>query len=278
MSSFHSANTAGALPHAVAASCMHPAFNYVFNHSEAMAKSSLLTHRANYPNSSQQQPMQNQDTKGSTKSTHARDTKSGLFGRYSPDRLYHRCLWVCLVKASQKSHVLLPVLESGIIKREVISPGPPTSSRQPTPNSSPVTTNTISPPIKQECTDMDDEDVDIEQHDTAPTPPITSSSPSTSPQSSSSVLSKLSPYTHEAIPFKIRSQLLSRIKQQPNDVTNTSENNQHPDGDGLVNDQTRQIRYYHDRIDFRGDILLKPPGAKSMPSFSRSRRSLIVFS
>ena len=126
---------------------------------------------------------------------------------------------------------------------------------------------------------MDDEDVDIEQHDTAPTPPITSSSPSTSPQSSSSALSKQSPFTHETGPFKIRSQLLSRIKQQPNDVTNTSENNQHAHGDGLVNDQTRQIRYYHDRIDFRGDILLKPPGAKSMlASFegeTDSHRSLL---
>ncbi len=33
------------------------------------------------------------------------------------------------------------------------------------------------------------------------------------------------------------------------------------------NDNTRQIRYYHDRIDFRGEILMKPPGAKSRNLF-----------
>ena len=93
MSSFHSANIAGALPHAAATSCMHPAFNYVFNHSEAMAKSSLLNHRANYSTSSQQQqPMQNHDTKGSTKSTQSRDMKSGRCEHDSIDRLHLECL------------------------------------------------------------------------------------------------------------------------------------------------------------------------------------------
>jgi hypothetical protein len=29
------------------------------------------------------------------------------------------------------------------------------------------------------------------------------------------------------------------------------------------NDTSRQIRYYHDRIDFHGEILMKPPAAKS---------------
>ena len=33
------------------------------------------------------------------------------------------------------------------------------------------------------------------------------------------------------------------------------------------NDSTRQIRYYHDRIDFHGEILLKPPAAKSRKLF-----------
>ena len=60
----------------------------------------------------------------------------------------------------------------------------------------------------------------------------------------------------EASPSTNQSDLFVRATQQPNDVTNTSRSN-----DGT--DQTRQIRYYHDRIDFRGDILLKPPAAKS---------------
>jgi hypothetical protein len=145
------------------------------------------------------------------------------------------------------------------IKREATSPG---FQRQPTPTNSLVTT-TISPSIKQEC--MDDEDVDVEQHETVPTPPITLSSPTSSPQSSSSTISKLNHLNNETIPFKIRSQLLSRLKQQPNDVTNTGGNNNNNDLDGnnLANDSSRQIRYYHDRIDFRGDILMKPPAAKS---------------
>lgn len=149
--------------------------------------------------------------------------------------------------------------ESIGVKREAISPNIQQSNRQPTPNISPVTSTTaattISPSIKQECMD---EDVDIEQHDTVQTPPITSSSPS------SSVLTKLNHLNHETIPHKIRSQLLSRIKQQPNDVTNTGDNNDDLDGNSLANDNTRQIRYYHDRIDFRGDILMKPPAAKSI--------------
>jgi hypothetical protein len=154
------------------------------------------------------------------------------------------------------------VHESNGVKREAISPNIQQSNRQPTPNSSPVTTTTaVSPPIKQEC--IDDEDVDIEQHETVPTPPITSSSPSSSPQSSSSGLSKLNHLNNETLPFKIRSQLLSRMKQQSNDITNTVDNNDDLNGNSLTNDNTRQIRYYHDRIDFRGDILMKPPAAKS---------------
>jgi hypothetical protein len=145
------------------------------------------------------------------------------------------------------------VHDSNGVKREAISPQ---SNRQPTPNISPITT-TVSPQIKQEC--LDDEDIDIEQNETVPTPPITSSSPSSSPG-----LTKLN---NETIPFKIRSQLLSRIKQQPNDVTNTGDNNDDLDGNNLANDNTRQIRYYHDRIDFRGDILMKPPAAKSIVLF-----------
>jgi hypothetical protein len=145
------------------------------------------------------------------------------------------------------------------VKREAISPG----MHQPTPNTSPfrTTTTAVSPSIKQEC--MQDEDIDIEQQETVPTPPITSSSPSTSPQSSSSVLSKLNHLNNETIPFKIRSQLLSRIKHQSNAVRNPDENNDDLHGNSLANDNTRQIRYYHDRIDFRGDILMKPPAAKS---------------
>ena len=153
-------------------------------------------------------------------------------------------------------------------KREAVSPSAQQTNRQPTPNSSPLTTSTIatiSPSIKQEC--IDDEDVDIEQHETAPTPPITSSSPSSSPQSSSSFLSKTNHLNHETIPSKIRSQLLSRMKQQPNGNTNTGEMNDDLDRNSLTNDNTRQIRYYHDRIDFRGDILMKPPAAKSIYFF-----------
>ncbi len=29
------------------------------------------------------------------------------------------------------------------------------------------------------------------------------------------------------------------------------------------NDHSRQIRYYHDRVDFHGEILMKPPAATS---------------
>jgi hypothetical protein len=137
--------------------------------------------------------------------------------------------------------------------------------RQPTPNASPVTSTTISPSMKQEC--LDDEDVDIEEHDNAPTPPITSSSPSSSPQSSSSILSKFNQLNNDILPFKSRSQLISRAKQQPNDVTNTD---LHGDANNALSDTSRQIRYYNDRIDFRGDILLKPPAAKSNRSIDRS--------
>jgi hypothetical protein len=67
----------------------------------------------------------------------------------------------------------------------------------------------IHPPVKQDCTN--DEDIDIEQHKPIPTP---------------------------------NSEVFSRAKRQSNDPA-------------------RQIRYYQDRIDFHGDILMKPQAAKS---------------
>jgi hypothetical protein len=53
---------------------------------------------------------------------------------------------------------------------------------------------------------------------------------------------------NESIAIKTPVPLYSRIKQQAKDAGN---------------DNTRQIRYYHDRIDFHGDILMKPKAAKS---------------
>ena len=163
------------------------------------------------------------------------------------------------------------------MKREVVSPGLHSHAmRQPTPNTSPVTTTTVSPSIKQEC--IDEEDVDIEDHDSAPTPPITSSSPSSSPQSSSSILSKFNHLNNESLPFKIRSQILNRIKQQPNDVTNTADKDLHADANNGLGDTSRQIRYYNDRIDFRGDILLKPPAAKSKRPIVVLTTAMLFFS
>lgn len=98
------------------------------------------------------------------------------------------------------------------------------------------------PSVKQEA--IDDEDVEVDQPDTI----STASNRSNSPIGYSHV--------NQSIAAKIRSQLFSRTHQDSNDVTNT--------GEPLdTHDVTRQIRYYHDRIDFRGDILIKPPGAKS---------------
>jgi hypothetical protein len=56
---------------------------------------------------------------------------------------------------------------------------------------------------------------------------------------------------------KYRREIYSTMTSTSPDTVDTSPNND-------VADQTRQIRYYHDRVDFRGDILLKPAGAKSM--------------
>jgi hypothetical protein len=50
---------------------------------------------------------------------------------------------------------------------------------------------------------------------------------------------------HETVPTP--HSLSPQLNQPSADVTNT-----------------KQIRYYHDRIDFHGDILLKPTSAKSM--------------
>ncbi|CAF1192342.1 unnamed protein product [Adineta ricciae] len=248
ISPFHP-NAASVLTHpaaaaAAAAACMHPAFNYMFNRPDLMSKAPLINHQSPFYNSHQQQSTRNREVSASSSSS---------ISSYASE-----------VKASHKSDTLYPVNDSAGVKREAISPSTQQTNRQPTPNSSPMTTTTattISPSVKQEC--IDDEDVDIEQHETAPTPPVTSSSPSSSPQSSSSFLSKSNRLNHDTAPFKIRSHLLSRIKHQPNDVTNTGEMNDDADRNGLTSDSTRQIRYYHDRIDFRGDILMKPPAAKN---------------
>ncbi|CAF2932342.1 unnamed protein product [Rotaria sp. Silwood2] len=260
LSSFHSTaagvhqHSAAAAAAAAAAACMHPAFNYIFSRPETIPKSSLINHQTNYFHINQQQQQQ-QSTRN--REISASSSSSSSTSSYCPD--------VASAKTSHKSYeksdVNHPVHESMGIKREALSPGIQQSNRQPTPNSSPITTRIISPSIKQET--LEDEDVDIEQHETVPTPPITSSSPSSSPQSSSSGLSKLNILNNPTIPYKIRSQLSTRMKHQPNDVTNTGETNRDLDGNSLVNDNTRQIRYYHDRIDFRGDILMKPPAAKN---------------
>ncbi|CAF1195999.1 unnamed protein product [Rotaria sordida] len=258
ISSFHP-TAAGVLPHsaaaAAAAACMHPAFNYIFSRPETIPKSPLMNHQTNYFHLNQQQQQQQQQQ--STRNREISASSSSSTSSYCPDvtsaKISH--------KLHEKSDAIHPVNESMGIKREALSPSIQQSNRQPTPNSSPRTTRIISPSIKQE--NIDDEDVDIEQHETVPTPPITSSSPSSSSPQSSSGLSKLNILNNQTIPFKIRSQLSTRMKHQPNDVTNTGENNHDLDGNSLANDNTRQIRYFHDRIDFRGDILMKPPAAKN---------------
>ena len=288
MSSFHP-NAAGVLPHsaaaAAAAACMHPAFNYMFSRPETTSKTPTINNQraSNYYNANQS--ARNREISASSSSSSASsncpDITSGLTRKTIVSRLACKVDDLFLVKISQKSDALHPVHESnggGGVKREASSPNMQQSNGQPTPNASPVTINTnaaaiASPSIKQEC--LDDEDVDIEQHETVATPPITSSSPSSSsPRSSSSGLMKSNHLSNELIPSKIRSHLLSRIKQQqqqqqqhqPNHVAHTDENNDELDANSLANDNTRQIRYYHDRIDFRGDILMKPPAAKSKRS------------
>ncbi|CAF4767747.1 unnamed protein product, partial [Rotaria sp. Silwood1] len=220
---------------------------------ETIPKSSLINHPTNYFHLNQQQQQQQQSTRNREISASSSSSTSSYCPDLTSAKISH--------KLHEKSDVNHPVHESIGIKREALSPGIQQSNRQPTPNSSPMTTRIVSPSIKQET--LDDEDVDIEQHETVPTPPITSSSPSSSPQSSSSGLSKLNILNNQSIPYKVRSHLSTRMKHQPNDVTNTGENNHDLDGTSLANDNTRQIRYYHDRIDFRGDILMKPPAAKN---------------
>lgn len=247
-------NPPGVLPHS-SASCLHPAFNCGFNRSDTMTKTSTtINQRTNHFNSPSPSSTRNRETSCSSASS----TLSLNFNEISTNR-----------KSTQ-------------IKREAISPNSSHlqhSNRQPTPNSSPaLTSNTISPAIKREFPNEDeDEDVDVEQNDSVPTPPITSSSPSSSPQSSSSILSKFNQLNNESLPFKIRSQLLSRSKNQPNDVTNMAEKEITSDLNGISNDTTRQIRYYHDRIDFRGDILYKPPAAKSKTMKNSVEFSIISF-
>ncbi|CAF1188910.1 unnamed protein product [Adineta steineri] len=89
--------------------------------------------------------------------------------------------------------------------------------------------------VKQEY--IHNEDIDTEQQETMSIPHILTSN---------------SPNINESLLRKVPSGIYSRIKQQVNDVG-------HLDG----NDKTRQIRYYHDRIDFHGDILMKPKAAKN---------------
>ena len=173
-----------------------------------------------------------------------------------------------LVKISQKLREtpsnFRPVHESIGVKREAISPNIQLTNRQLTPTNSPAITQTISSSIKQEC--IDDENINIEQHETVPIPPITSSSLSSSSQSSSPSLSKLHILNNDKISFKVCSQS-SKIKHHSNNRINKNEtNNDDLNGTTLTNDSSRQIRYYHDRIDFRGDILMKPPAAKSICS------------
>ncbi|CAF4429971.1 unnamed protein product, partial [Rotaria magnacalcarata] len=60
----------------------------------------------------------------------------------------------------------------------------------------------------------------------------------------------VSEQVHEANSIKFHSQLVSKLKQQIDDLTDMS-----------GSDTTKKIRYYHDRVDFHGDILMKPPGA-----------------
>lgn len=54
-------------------------------------------------------------------------------------------------------------------------------------------------------------------------------------------------------PVKFRSHVSTHMEQQSNDLVDMNEN-----------DSTKKVRYYQDRVDFHGDILMKPPAAKSI--------------
>lgn len=85
--------------------------------------------------------------------------------------------------------------------------------------------------MKTEC--VDDEDIDVEEYD----------------QDNKTTPNSMSP--------DLQRDQIKRATQQPNDVTNTGRSTENVD-------QTRKVHYYQDRVDFRGDILMKPPGAKSI--------------
>lgn len=61
-------------------------------------------------------------------------------------------------------------------------------------------------------------------------------------------------------------------------VSQTAQSNER--NSTINEDQTRQIRFYHDRVDFRGDIIYKPAAAKSKDTLHqlKSIRTLFVFS
>lgn len=77
-----------------------------------------------------------------------------------------------------------------------------------------------------------------------------------SSQSAEATVSPISQQSNEFKSTKIHPDLQSRIKQEPNDTIH-----------GNGHDTTKKIRYYQDRVDFHGDILMKPPAAKSMLLF-----------
>ncbi|CAF2827266.1 unnamed protein product [Rotaria sp. Silwood2] len=92
----------------------------------------------------------------------------------------------------------------------------------------------------QSMTPIKEEFIEHKDNDKVPCPSITSHS------------TLISQQLNESKPLKIRSGLFSKIKQQSNDVTGTNDN-----------DTSRKIRYYNDRVDFHGDILMKPQAAKN---------------
>ena len=163
------------------------------------------------------------------------------------------CSSLSTVKFPYKSgHLHQANLSEADIKRETKSPFDQHSGA-----SHCSANGTGRPSVKHEA--IEDEDVDVDQPDTVSTVSNRSNSPI--------VYSQLK----ESIAAKIRSQLFSRMHQDSNDAINT--------GEPLdTHDVTRQIRYYHDRIDFRGDILIKPPGAKSKSPFLSDTCSLTASS
>ncbi|CAF3081361.1 unnamed protein product [Rotaria socialis] len=95
--------------------------------------------------------------------------------------------------------------------------------------------------MKQEYIDhIDRQDLNVKQCENVSCQSVTSSAPFVSEQ------------VHEANPIKFHSQLVSKLKRQIDDLTDMS-----------GSDTTKTIRYYHDRVDFHGDILMKPPGARN---------------